>query len=714
MNRQKCRFGCSDVKYVGHILTSEGISTNPEKVSAIASMAPPRNTKHLLTSLQTCNWYRRFIDKFSEVARPLTNLTKKNVVWEWGPTQSAAFEELKTALTSAPILKPAELGKPYILRTDSSAYALGAALLQGEGNEERPVEYASRLLSPPERNYSTTEREALALVWAVQKFRGYLEEAPFIAITDHQPLRWLMSLKSPSGRLARWALQLQPYNLKIEYTPGKANILADTLSRPPCDQDTTIDCPLCIVSIELPRTGAKELRQDQLSDPDLKKIIDSLEQNNQEESTRWAARGYMMSQGVLHRYSSDDDTENPQYVVPLNKREAIIRDHHDAPSAGHYGAERTYYKIIQRFYWTGMRKMIQEYVKNCEMCQRYKISNQKPAGLLQTPVMRQQFESISIDLFGPLPKGPDGETWIFIVEDCASRWIELFALKDAKAETCAWVLVQEICLRYGLPRRIISDNGTQFISAAMQKICYCFDMDQVFTPVYHPAANMVERKNRDLKTQISILVGNEHQTWPEKLASIRFAMNTTRCQSTGFSPAYLTFGQEPRTPSDVKHDLRAVILSENFIPEVTPRLVRIVDTLKEAREKHEAEQDRQKHYADQHRRPGPQIQPCDRVLVKTHPVSNSAKGRTSKFAPKRDGPYIVLNAKGPCSFEIAAPDHPSLPLGVYHVSDLRLVTTQDEDPQPILPIRRRGRPRKQPPRHQNPAGTSRGSEGGDL
>ena len=123
--------------------------------------------------------------------------------------------------------------QPFTLRTDASAYALGAALLQGEGVDERPVEYASRLLTAPERNYSTTEREALAIVWAVNRFRGYLEETSVIIITDHQPLKWLMSLRSPSGRLARWALQLQPYNLQIHYTPGKANVVADTLSRPP-------------------------------------------------------------------------------------------------------------------------------------------------------------------------------------------------------------------------------------------------------------------------------------------------------------------------------------------------------------------------------------------------------------------------------------------------------------------------------------------------
>ena len=134
--------------------------------------------------------------------------------------QKFVFATLKEALTTASILRQPESGKPYTLRTDASTYAFGAVLLQGEGNDERPIEYASHLLTAAEKNYSTTEREALAPVWAVHKFRGYLEEVPSIAISDHQPLKWLMSLKSPSGWLVRWALQLQPFNLVIEYTPG--------------------------------------------------------------------------------------------------------------------------------------------------------------------------------------------------------------------------------------------------------------------------------------------------------------------------------------------------------------------------------------------------------------------------------------------------------------------------------------------------------------
>jgi hypothetical protein len=181
-------------------------------------------------------------------------------------------------------------------------------------------------------------------------------------------------------------------------------------------------------------------------------------------------------------------------------------------------------------------------------------------------------EVIAIDLFRPLPPASTGERWILIIEDYATRWIELFATADR----CAWTFVNEVGLRYGIPRKLISDNGTQFISAIMQKICFCLGISQAFTPVYHPEANPVERRNRDLKTRLAIQIRDKpHSDWPRQLSSIRFAMNTARSQSTGKTPAFLLFGSEIRSIDDVTNDLHGVVLSENFVAEATPRLLRL-------------------------------------------------------------------------------------------------------------------------------------------
>ncbi|GFT92255.1 hypothetical protein TNCV_4092911 [Trichonephila clavipes] len=237
-------------------------------------------------------------------------------------------------------------------------------------------------------------------------------------------------------------------------------------------------------------------------------------------------------------------------------------------------AQGTYTRIAKNYYWTGMRKYITDYVKNCPDCIKYKASNQKPSGLLQTPVPAQRFETLAIDLFGPLPESKDGKRCILIIEDCTTKWFELFALPNATAKECAITLTKEVLLRYGIPRSLISNNGTQFVSEVMQQICYLLNIYQSLIPVYHPQANPVERKNRDLKPRLAILVQDKHDCWSEKLPFIRFALNTAKCETTGQTAAFLNFVRELRTPSEVVNDIRVVIQNDNFVPEITPYLSR--------------------------------------------------------------------------------------------------------------------------------------------
>ncbi|GBL79856.1 Transposon Tf2-6 polyprotein [Araneus ventricosus] len=578
-NREKWHFACDRVKYLGHWITANGIEVDQEKVSAIQKIPVPTNVKEAQSFLQTCSWFRSYVPNFANIARPLSNLTKKNVQWSWGPEQQEAFETLRKGLITPPVLKQPDvltLGEPFRIRTDASSYALGAVLTQGEGPEEHVIEYASRLLIPAERNYSTTEREALAVVWALEKFRGYVESQEIIIASDHQPLKWLMSIKSPSGRLARWALQIQSFNPKIEYTPGKANVLADMLSRP-TNLNEDVPCDIFAVSADSPVRKSKDIRQEQLKDEELKKIIDCFENSSKDENfANWTSRGYLMNQGILYRYSPEVETEEAQLVVPFQERERVLQQYHDVPTAGHYGAEGTYNKVASRYYFPGMRKYIAEYVKNCPDCNRYKPSNQKPTGLLRTPVYAQRFETLAIDLFGPLPETSSGKKWIFLVEDTSTKWVELFSLKEATSVNCAKTLVEEVFLRYKLPRRLISDNGPQFISAVMQQTCNFLGIKQDLIPVYHPQANPSERKNGDLKPRPAILVRDEHDSWEEKLPMIRFALNTAKCETTNHTAAFLQFGRELRTTDDVTHDLRALIDNDNFVDEITPYLKRFL------------------------------------------------------------------------------------------------------------------------------------------
>ncbi|GFV58175.1 transposon Tf2-9 polyprotein [Trichonephila clavipes] len=281
-------------------------------------------------------------------------------------------------LMTPPILKQADGSKPFTIRTDASSYALGAVLLQGSGPDEHVIEYASRLMIPAERNYSTTKREALAVV-----------------------------IKSPSGRLARWALKIQSFYLKIDYTPGKSNVVADMLSRPSYTEGAASN--VYAITVDMPSRKSRDIRKGQLEDEELKKIIDCFESMDKDENfANYTSRGYLMNQGILYRYSPESE-EEAQLVVPAQERERILQEYHDAPTAGHYGVENTYKKISSRYYFQGMKKFISEYIKTCPECNCYKPTNQKPAVLLRTPTYAQRFETLAIDLFGPLPETPTGK-----------------------------------------------------------------------------------------------------------------------------------------------------------------------------------------------------------------------------------------------------------------------------------------------------------------
>ncbi|GFV86061.1 retrovirus-related Pol polyprotein from transposon 412 [Trichonephila clavipes] len=230
----------------------------------------------------------------------------------------------------------------------------------------------------------------------------------------------------------------------------------------------------------------------------------------------------------------------------------------------------------------------------------------------------------------------------------------------------------------------------------MQQLCFVLDINQSLIPVYHPQANPVERKNRDLKPRLTMMVGNNHILWIEKLPAIRFALNTSKCESTDHTAAYLTFARELRTLDQVNTDLRSVIHNDNFVPEFTPYLKRFEGYMSQIKENIEMSQDRQKTYADKSRTPSPNYKVNDLVWVKLYPLSKASQNRSTKLMPRRDGPYIVLSQRSPTTFVVASCDKPDEPLGVYHTSALTPFLNGTETQSPVVPLKKRGRPRKQP------------------
>ncbi|GFV26486.1 transposon Tf2-8 polyprotein [Trichonephila clavipes] len=387
----------------------------------------------------------RFIKGFCYLAEPLQSLLKSGVEFHWGPEEVEAFNSLKKALTSDPVLGMYDERASTEIHTDASGYGIGAVLVQIQNNVEKVIAYASRTLTKAEKNYSTTERECLAIVWATNKFRPYIFGKHFTVVTDHHSLCWLMNLKDPSGRLARWALRLQEHDFDVKYKTGKKHSDADALSRNPVEEETETPDKFLAVT-----TNGK----------------------------LWLP------------------------VIPKHLRADILRHFHDAPTAGHLGFAKTYDRIRKRFYWPGMYRNVVRYVMHCRECQRRKSVPQRPPGrLVPIPPAIAPFHRIGIDLLGRFPKSAHGNKWIIVCTDYSTRYAITKALPTAEVAEIAKFLLEEIVLRHGAPRVIITDRGAVFRSRLVSSLVDLCNIDHRFTTAYHPQTNgLTERFNKTLPT----------------------------------------------------------------------------------------------------------------------------------------------------------------------------------------------------------------------
>ena len=270
LNPKKCSFVKQKVEYLGHVVTPDGISSDPGKVRVVQDFPTPTNLKQLRTFLGLANYYRRFIKGFAHIARPLNVLTKKGVKFSWTQSCDDAFDKLKRALVSAPILVYPDFKEPFLLFVDASSTGIGFTLAQNQHGKEVVIAYDGRGLNSAEQNYTTTEREALALIEGIKKFQPYLHNRKFIVYTDHSSLRWLMNIKDATGRFARWSLLLQQHDFDIVHRPGKIHGNAGSLSRRPFDT-----CDLS--SLQNENSQVARTREMQRRDPDLSQMIDFIE-----------------------------------------------------------------------------------------------------------------------------------------------------------------------------------------------------------------------------------------------------------------------------------------------------------------------------------------------------------------------------------------------------------------------------------------------------
>lgn len=654
---EKCHFCKPELKYLGHVVDSKGLRPDPEKVQAIVNILPPTNLTEIRRFIATASWYRRFIPSFSSILSPLSHLTRKNVKFNWTPECQSSFNTLKEALITAPVLTCPDFDKTFVLQTDASHYGLGAVLTQSFVDGEKVICYLSRSLTRQEMKLTVTEKECLAVIWGVEKLRHYLEGVHFKVITDHHSLLWLHNLKDPQGRLARWALRLQPYDFQLIHRKGKEHIVPDFLSR---------SVP---VSVSAALISDQALLETQ--DAWYRGMLHRIEQHPNKFPC-WRVEG-----GKLYKFvktSNPDFLENSsswKLVVPKDSRKEILSRCHDLPTSGHVGMFKTFWRIAERYYWPKLRSDVHKYISHCHICAQNKVEQKPPAGLMgNRPVVNQPWQSISLDFVGPLVRSKSGNSHILVVTDYFSKYVVTHPCRSANAKTLTRFLENNVFLVYGAPQTLTCDNGTPMRSGDFRALCDKYKVNIFFTAAYYPRADHTERVNRVIKTMLKTYVdqGN-HRTWEDNLPAISCAIRTSRHETTGYTPYFINFGREHKLfGQDFTEGIPTVDTELQQI--VTKRIQGFKDMFLKVSERILKSRDKSQHLYNLRRRPVSYFV-GQRVWKKNKSLSNAANYFSAKLAPEFVGPFIIHKRTGTCTYELK--DSNGVSKGVWHVQDLKPV-----------------------------------------
>ena len=441
--------------------------------------AVPSSLTDVRAFIGMASYYRRFIKNFADIAAPLHNMAKcGKQEFSWTPSADRAFKEVKSYLCSAPILSLLDFSLPFTVYTDASDIGLGAVLTQQRGEHEHVIAYASRTLTAAERNYSTTEKECLAIVWSVNHWRPYLLGKAFDIVTDHQSLIWLQGLKEPKGRLARWILALQEYVFEINHRPGKQHSNADTLSRfprvtpsPALEGSPEEKMMTGVAAMEICTSWSREETiRAQKDDPNISLVMPRLGRpdvptgNKAEDRENGELRRYRQLQtqlelnGILHRrVDKGTPSERLVLVVPRMMRADLLKLSHGDPSSGHMGINRCLERLQKRYYWPGMATEVQLWITECEICSRCRTPVLSKKAPMKSIEVGQPMELWAMDILGPLPMTARGNQYILVMSDHFTKWVEAVPMTNQRAETVAKAFVDEVVTRHGVPSKLLTD-----------------------------------------------------------------------------------------------------------------------------------------------------------------------------------------------------------------------------------------------------------------
>ncbi|KAG6438737.1 hypothetical protein O3G_MSEX000180 [Manduca sexta] len=659
INVEKCKFARPSLRFLGYIIDKDGLRTDPDKVSAIINFPRPRKITDLKRFIGIASWYRRFVKDFATIAAPLHNLTKgkRNKKFVWSDEADKAFVHLKTLLTTTPVISCPNFTKPFIIQCDASNKGIGAVLCQKLNNIEQPISYLSRKLNEREQLYSTSERELLSIVYAIEKFRPYIDGTHFTIVTDHSALKMLHKMKDPHGRLARWAMKIQQFSFDIIHRPGRYNIVPDALSR-------SINA--------LTDNSYNILILDKHKDDWYKKKVAKIEKTEEVNSDWQVKNGLLYKKICLKQFP--DKTCDWKLYIPKSLKGEILKRCHDNSTAGHLGVRKTLFRIKQLYFWPNMLTDVKQYVGRCDICARAKVSQQLPLGQMgQHRTVTKPWQIISMDLMGPFPKSKNCNTMLLVITCLFSKFILLFPLRTGKADKICEILESQFLL-FGIPQAIICDNGKQFDSHIFKNLIKQYNSQIWFTPHYHPQSNPTERVNRVIGTMISsYMTSKKHNEWDVHLQKFAHAIRTSIHETTQYTPSFLFFGREtsiPATSDTSTHIVSNEKNNENFISDTREYLTdlqsrnaiyKAVETkLKTCHAKS------LKSYNEKRRIANFQI--GDVVWKRTKYLSKAGTKFMAKLAPKFEKAIIVKKLSANV-FHLN--NSYGKPIGVWHSKDLK-------------------------------------------
>ncbi|KAL0556280.1 hypothetical protein IC582_004792 [Cucumis melo] len=666
----KCEFWLKQVSFLGHVVSKAGVSVDPAKIEAVTGWTRPSTVSEVRSFLGLAGYYRRFVENFSRIATPLTQLTRKGAPFVWSKACEDSFQNLKQKLVTAPVLTVPDGSGSFVIYSDASKKGLGCVLMQ----QGKVVAYASRQLKSHEQNYPTHDLELAAVVFALKIWRHYLYGEKIQIFTDHKSLKYFFTQKELNMRQRRWLELVKDYDCEILYHPGKANVVADALSRKVSHSAALItrQAPL---HRDLERTeiavsvGAVTMQLAQLTvQPTLRqRIIDAQSNDPYLVEKRGLAEA---GRAVEFSLSSDGGLLfERRLCVPSDSavKTELLSEAHSSPFSMHPGSTKMYQDLNRVYWWRNMKREVAEFVSRCLVCQQVKAPRQKPAGLLQPlSIPEWKWENVSMDFITGLPRTLRGFTVIWVVVDRLTKSAHFVPGKSTyTASKWAQLYMSEIVRLHGVPVSIVSDRDARFTSKFWKGLQTAMGTRLDFSTAFHPQTDgQTERLNQVLEDMLRACALEFPGSWDSHLHLMEFAYNNSYQATIGMAPFEALYGKCCRSPVCWGEVGEQRLMGPELVQSTNEAIQKIGSRMHTARS-------RQKSYADV-RRKDLEFEVGDKVFLKVAPMRGVVRfERRGKLSPRFVGPFEILERIGPVAYRLALPPSLSTVHDVFHVSMLR-------------------------------------------